>query len=65
MMALPSTGQTVRTHLYKANQEILFEPMKRIQMDSDHQLKINVSDKSNQKVLFSTSVTNIYVTQVQ
>ena len=33
------------THLYMASQEILFGPMKRIQMDSDHQLKINVSDK--------------------
>ena len=42
---LPSTCQTARTHLYMANQETLFEPMKRIQMDSNHQLKINVSDK--------------------
>ena len=43
------------TYLYMASQETLFAPMKTIQMDSDHQLKINVGDNWNQWLLSSTS----------
>ena len=39
-----TTDQIQPAYLYMVHQETLFEPMKMIQMDSDHQLNINVCD---------------------